>query len=533
MAKARQALSMWKGRAGGVVYSVLNGNQIMRSAPASVSNPKSDAQVAQRMKLAPAQNFYKQLEALVSLGFSSHTFQGKKYGNANRLRFLQLAMMNNQGPYVPKDTMEFIPFDYQVSEGSLPAFTGRMYLYEDTARLNEIADAIADVTITAENVEQWANAFGCNVGDQISILTVDLVNGYYIPRVVRFLVQAGVDLNELANDYDISLWLPTGKTLVTASFGSILIKGEGEAICAVLSRQQANGEFLRSSEYMHISTAIREKYYTPAALDAAIRSYQDVKSANSTDPYYNNLGSQAWPGTIYASVMSFNVNGRTGKATILWGKTDGGNKVIFTADGTSASGLIALQDNGQPGILYTLDSVGDYVPVKLENITTAVQWAGIDVWKDEYFSQWESGQKAVRPIVTPPTVAPFTEALASLLDDEGLPSPVVVKKCEVNYSEQAIDDCLVFFDANNEPWIAITDVSSDPDAPAQLRQVQVEQAGDMLTFKEATVATTYSSENAINIDGVNYNPGKWHVIALDYASIGNFFPVSTTTPIEY
>lgn len=520
---------MWKGRAGGVVYSVLNGNQIMRSAPASVSNPKSDAQVAQRMKLAPAQNFYRQLEALVSLGFASHTFQGKKYGNANRLRFLQLAMMNNQGPYVPKDTMDFIPFDYQVSEGSLPSFTGRMYLYEDTDRLNEIAAGISETEITAENVEQWANAFGCNPGDQISILTVALVNGYYIPKVTRFLVQAGTSFANLYDDFDIAFYLPTGKTLATATFGSLLIKYEGEAVCAVLSRQQANGEFLRSSEYMHIATSIREKYYSPAALDAALRSYQNVQSANSTDPYYNNLGSQAWPGTIYASVMSFNKNGSTGKATILWGKTDGGNKVIFTADGTSASGVIALQDNGQPGILYTLDSVGDYTEVKIENITTAVQWAGIDVWKDEYFSQWESGQKAVRPIVTPPTTPPYTEDLVSFLEDEGLRSPGVAKKCKIIYEGQSIDDCLVFFDGNNEPWVAICDVDEVN------KQVQVNLTGNMLTLKATEASVTYSDTNPVNIDGVSYDANLWHHVLMTTHDIesGKYFPIASNTPIEW
>ena len=518
MAKARQALSMWKGRAGGVVYSVLNGNQIMRSAPASVSNPKSDAQVAQRMKLAPAQNFYKQLEALVSLGFSSHTFQGKKYGNANRLRFLQLAMMNNQGPYVPKDTMDFIPFDYQVSEGSLPAFTGRMYLYEDTARLNEIADAIADVTITAENVEQWANAFGCNVGDQISILTVDLVNGYYIPRVVRFLVQAGVDLNDLANDYDISLWLPTGKTLATASFGSILIKGEGEAICAVLSRQQANGEFLRSSEYMHISTAIREKYYTPAALDAALRSYQDVKSANSTDPYYNNLGSQAWPGTIYASVMSYNVNGTTGKATILWGKTDGGNKIIFTEDGTANGQVIAISGTtGKPKPLEVWVG-GEYVLVSIGDLTTSVQWAGIEEWKDEYFEQWSSGQKAVRPIVAPPTVSVVTDAMRTFLESEfNAGDEIQFKSCTVVHEGTTYEDVLVAF-KNNQPYIFMSDGT---------KAVRVRPADGRLELLGTTLEVTWNQdEDTITIDGVTYAATQWDQKGLT-GTLSQYLPVTT------
>lgn len=508
---------MWKGRAGGVVYSVLNGNQIMRSAPASVSNPKSDAQVAQRMKLAPAQNFYRQLEALVSLGFASHTFQGKKYGNPNRLRFLQLAMMNNQGPYVPKDTMDFIPFDYQVSEGSLPAFTGRMYLYEDTARLNEIADPIADATITAENVEQWANAFGCNVGDQISILTVDLVNGYYIPKVTRFLVQAGVDLNYLADDFDISLWLPKGKTLATAAFGSVLIKGEGEAICAVLSRQQANGEFLRSSEYMHISTAIREKYYSPAALDAALRSYRDVKSANSTDPYYNNLGSQAWPGTIYASVMSYKVGNTTGKATILWGKTDGGNKIIFTADGSANGQVIAI--SGTTGKAKPLEvwSGGEFVLVNIGDLTTSVQWAGIEEWKDEYFEQWSSGQKAVRPIVTPPTSEVVTKAMRTVLEndfDDG--SQVQFKSCNVVHEGTTYENVLVCF--GDKPYIFMSEGN---------KAVKVHTADGYLALTGTTDDVTWNyQDDPITIDSVTYAAKQWNMESLA-GSLSDYLPVTT------
>lgn len=519
MAKARQALSLWRGRAGGVVYSVLSGNQIMRSAPASVSNPKSDAQVAQRMKLAPAWNFYRQLEALVSLGFASHTFQGKKYGYANRLRFLQLAMMNNQGPYVPKDTMDFIPFDYQVSEGSLPAFTGRMYLYEDTARLNEIADAIADATITAENVEQWANAFGCNVGDQISILTVDLVNGYYIPKVTRFLVQAGVDLNDLANNFDISLWLPKGKTLATAAFGSVLIKGEGEAICAVLSRQQANGEFLRSSEYMHISTAIREKYYSPAALDAALRSYRDVKSANSTDPYYNNLGSQAWPGTIYASVMSYKVGNTTGKATILWGKTDGGNKIIFTADGSANGQVIAI--SGTTGKAKPLEvwSGGEFVLVNIGDLTTSVQWAGIEEWKDEYFEQWSSGQKAVRPIVAPTAPEPVNSVMRSWLVENFDEGRAQFKSSNVTYEGTDYENIIVLV-ANNQPNILITPGTSQTAIKAKVEN-------ELLSDNGYTAAISFSaSDHPVVIDGVTYDAKAWDAIVLNVDTT-EAFPVTT------
>lgn len=395
MGKAKQALSMWRGRVGSIVYSSRNGQQIMSAVASKVTNPKTDAQVMQRMKLAPAQNFYRQLEGLVAKGFASHTFQGKQYGNANRLRFLQLAMLNNQGPYVPKDTLEFIPFDYQISEGSLPSFTGRVYV-----EANEDAPdggPISNTQLTADNVQKFADALGCNVGDQVSILYVEQTNaGTYVPYVLRFLVQAGVNLSDVFDGEDVFINLPSGKTLDTADYGTAFIFIDGVAGCAVLSRETASGSYLRSTEFMVISNAIRSQYYTAQALKDAIASYNGEAVNSVGDDYYNDLSSnQTYNGRVSTtSAVYLDSDGSRKNATIFFGFDANGQVILFTSDGGSRGGVIA-RSTSESG--WTVLTKADGSLVTISDLTSSDYWADVDEWNAGYYTQWKSGQKAVRP----------------------------------------------------------------------------------------------------------------------------------------
>lgn len=389
MAKGRQALSLWRGRAGGIVYSTLNGQQIMRSAPASVSNPKSSAQSAQRMKLAPAQHFYTALEGTVSLGFSSHTFQGRKYGNANRLRFLQLAMLNNQGPYVPKDMLNFVPFDYQISEGSLPSMTARVHVIDNGTIPGDFSQTFRNITFTAENVEAWADFLGVAVGDQISFLNFWNVGGEnYTCEAARVKVVAGESIN-LA-DYDLFIYGKVGD-VEAQDYGSALFATDDAALAVVVSRQQENGSFLRSSEWVIISDTIREKYYTPEALEAALASYGQSADVNTASPYYNNMGNEAFDGTVYLSTFKVKTVGNaTTTIQAFWGKRANGNKVIFVNNNTpeEPNRLISWV-NGEVAV-YNYSS---------DDIVSSVQWAGLEEWQDAYADQWLNGQKAIKPYI--------------------------------------------------------------------------------------------------------------------------------------
>lgn len=419
------------------MYSTLNGQQIMRSAPASVSNPKSNAQSAQRMKLAPAQHFYTALEGTVSLGFSSHTFQGRKYGNANRLRFLQLAMLNNQGPYVPKDMLSFVPFDYQISEGSLPSMTARVHVIDNGTIPGDFSQAFRNITFTAENVEAWADFLGVAVGDQISFLNFWSVGSEnYTCEAARVKVIAGESID--LSDYDLFIYGKVGD-VEAQDYGSALFGTDDAALAVVVSRQQENGSFLRSSEWVVISDTIREKYYTPEALEAALASYGQSADINTASPYYNNMGDAAFDGTVYLSTFKVRTAGNaTTTIQAFWGKRANGNKVIFVYgdDPEVPNRLIGWVDNENIALSYTSD-----------DIVSSVQWAGQEEWMPAYADQWLSGQKAIKPYVSSEEGAEENPKLwQSIAPLAALPHSLI------NYSEAEETSLIaIYFDRSGNP----------------------------------------------------------------------------------
>lgn len=410
MAKSRQALAKWRGRAGAMVYSVRNGQQIISAAPEKMTNPRTAAQAAQRMKLAPAGAFYRTMEGLVNLGLISHTFQGKKYGEENRRRFMQLAMLNNQGPFVPKDTLTLVPGDYQISEGSLPSFTGRVVCDDDTAGASTENLQVLPVgtEITAENVQEFANALGCEVGDQISVLYFQYLGGAYVPTVERMIVEAGhtLGVDVLPNygvDHDYCFYVQD-ETLAagTNQWGTAVLYVDGQAGAVIISQKQTDGSYLRSTEFIHINDELRQKYYSPEAYDAALASYMNASNENNNaSPYYNNLSfSQAFNGKIFCSPMKAenNLTGQIDTIYVFWAQLANGNNVIFTDNGEADGNLVWLYNGTPTSPRY--DGVYAFNHYQLDNLTTSKNWAGIYMWDEEYYTQWTSGQRAVRPMGT-------------------------------------------------------------------------------------------------------------------------------------
>lgn len=486
MAKGRQALSLWRGRAGGIVYSTLNGQQIMRSAPASVTNPKTNSQSAQRMKLAPAQHFYTALEGTVSLGFSSHTFQGRKYGNANRLRFLQLAMLNNQGPYVPKDMLSFVPFDYQISEGSLPSMTARVHVIDNGTIPGDFSQAFRNIEFTAENVEAWADFLGVAVGDQISFLNFWNVGGEnYTCEAARVKVIAGESIN-LA-DYDLFIYGKVGN-VEAQDYGSALFATDDAALAVVVSRQQENGSFLRSSEWVVISDTIREKYYTPEALEAALASYGQSSDVNTASPYYNNMGNAAFDGTVYLSTFKVRTAG-DGTDTIqaFWGKRANGNKVIFAITNQSGEGRLVGWANGE------VSTFGYYT----DDVVSSIQWAGIEEWQDAYADQWLNGQKAIKPYVSSTEGAEENPRLWQSLEPlTALPHSLV------NYSADGHTDLLAFFfDKYGNPTFRNLTIDN---GSGTVNALGTFKGGLLTELSVAPNPSNYQSGDDINYNGIYY-----------------------------
>lgn len=309
-----------RGKVGGVTYSIMSAansksgkkEQIVRALPDSVANPQTISQVIQRMKSSPAHRFYSALSELLS-----NAFEGVKYGNASRLHFLSLAMKMN-GPYIQKSVDRFIPAVYPFTRGSLPsigilAFDGGATKFA------------TDVDATAET---FAAGLGVSEDTQFTLCIVRNNAGLFTPEYIPF--ETRMKLSEVPNGGIIkedSSW-----KIVPSAFG--FDDTNIVAIAVAISKQQADGSWLRSEQDMVISNQLEAQLYSQAAMNAAIASYQDGAAANSVNSaWYYNLGlNQAFNGQVVPMVL--NINGNS--VRVLMGITQVAGRPQYTIFATSA-----------------------------------------------------------------------------------------------------------------------------------------------------------------------------------------------------
>ena len=333
---------------GGVVYSVSTASikgikkQVARQKPTSVRNPKTISQIVQRMKVVPAQLFYQAFEKAagsVENNPLSHSFQGIAYGNKNKLRFMQLAMLGEPKAYVPKGITFPVPGVYQVSEGSLPNLPSE-YNAEITELCLEVGSAL-----TAGMVSSLAT-LGVEFGDQITFIALVNNNGNYEAHINRVIVGVG------------NVWEKQDAALPTAGvqMGATQISFEnatGDIACGafILSRGTSSATAKRSTAFMTLAPDYLP-LMSPEAYDAAIDSYITGTTYNSlnSDWYLNQGSAQAFNGEVFMQVL--NLAAGEGVAAVnaefvLGRQSNGGSIVytIFTSDGTSAGTAYAFAAN--------------------------------------------------------------------------------------------------------------------------------------------------------------------------------------------
>lgn len=309
-----------RGKVGGVTYSIMSAansksgkkEQIVRALPDSVANPQTISQVIQRMKSSPAHRFYAALSELLS-----NAFEGVKYGNTSRLHFLSLAMKMN-GPYIQKGVDRFIPAAYPFTRGSLPSI-GILAFDGGATKFATDVDASA---------ETFAAGLGVSEDTQFTLCIVRNNAGLFTPEYIPF--ETRMKLSEI----------PTGGIIKEDSSWKIVPSAFGfddtniVAIAVAISKQQADGSWLRSEQDMVISNQLDAQLYSQAAMNAAIASYQDGAAANSVNSaWYYNLGlNQAFNGQVVPMVL--NINGNS--VRVLMGITQVAGRPQYTIFATSA-----------------------------------------------------------------------------------------------------------------------------------------------------------------------------------------------------
>lgn len=282
-----------KGKVGSsIFYTIKNSNnkvtQGERIYQPNVTNPQSESQRAQRMKMTPASNFYRALS-----GILDHSWEGVKYGAMSRQFFLQLAMGKTQDvfPYLLKGENMFVPGPYPVSRGSLSSIDWKL------------GNGLIVLTCSTTNSDDtWgfysrnlirANSF-LHDGDQLTFIVVyelqDREQRTFVPIITRVLLdsQSEVNAEELfGNGWTFDNVGTTELGISYAGFsGSALMAGG----CVIVSRKNVSGGqvWQRSTERMAVTERVYNMYMSPDAYTDALESYKRTAASYDSDYYLND-----------------------------------------------------------------------------------------------------------------------------------------------------------------------------------------------------------------------------------------------------
>lgn len=376
MARSKQggAFGFLRGKVGSMSYSVISGKntasgkteQGVRPIPENVNNPQTVGQTMQRMKLAPAQKFYKAFSALLS-----NAFQGVAYGDASR-RYFMSKCMTIDGPYVQRGVDRFLPAAYPFSEGSLPSVGIQPFSGGANAITLAVTTTEADVT-----PEVLAAALGISTDYQITVAVVNNVNGVFVPSFIPYdqrLLISALPAGTLAKDAENHI------TVDPAALG--LDMSAMVACCIVISTQDATGAWLRSTQEMIISDELRAQLYSADALEAAIYSYQDGTStvnAINSEWYYNLGMSQAWGGKLTTSILPVAQEDVPDQNVIIGlQQLDGRIKRFVFATSTEPDGLIMCVVDGK------VTTVEGATVSEFQGLNVGYT---VELWKDSYAAQ--------------------------------------------------------------------------------------------------------------------------------------------------
>lgn len=372
MAKAISFVGNFKGKIGNIVgFQLRNSNnavtQGIRAYVSEVSNPKTEPQAIQRMKMAPAVNFYRQLSNILD-----NAWQGQKYGTRSRQYYMGLAMKQITGiPFIPKGEKRFFPGNYPVSQGSLASIN-----------IQEIDnEGLLKTTISIQYAgNKWGEFsqsvinrnFGIKNGDRITILQVfQTEQGEFIPTYtwVRLNTQSDETVEAVCGNSNVICAYNTGY----AKFRIIDAQGQtpvGGAI--IMSRLVVNGRYpqwLRSNAVMYCSQAYLTQFMGTEAYEIALASYMD--NTDYSSDWYLNLGLENQPTPIAGGDSNLYIVSREEIVVPSMTAPDYEVGIANMSDGTkralrnlSSGGYIVKWRNGR----YELNTVNMATEVNLTKI---------------------------------------------------------------------------------------------------------------------------------------------------------------------
>lgn len=328
-------MGLWRGKKGSsVFYKIKNSSnaqkQGIRERVYEVSNPQTNAQITQRMKLLPAQRVFGALYDIIS-----RSWQGVEYGTPSRNAFLRMALKKTDGiPFLTREETKIIPGSFQISKGTLQEITTTFGDDVDQHATSIVMPAnFEGTTVAAFSEAILNNNPSLQAGDQLTFVLCAYSGSRdeYIWRWYSFYL-------DLSNTALMSTEVPGLSELDGKLHISVLDVSHLVASAVIASRLASNDTYKRSSATLFVNMAQLDDYFNAAAQIAARRSYKKSSSASVDWPVEPD--GQAIAGTIDAL---YTIEGITGQ----WINANGKQVAVLANENTGANvGVYVRKDGG-------------------------------------------------------------------------------------------------------------------------------------------------------------------------------------------
>lgn len=275
MAKSKGFFGLRKGSTKSLTFSVLDGKQITKDRVYDVKNPRTEAQMRQRMLMTTVGAAYKTLKSI-----ADHSFEGyssgmqcmRQFNSRNLNRFKKAAAAKGSVAFNEYKDGDINPLPFILASGSLPGFD---YKLNATSNLEIVGEKEAADFTTAEGIYA---ALGVQRNDLITFCTVigegSVSNGVYTYKaerfdVVRLYCDKSGSVSKPADAFTISTNNDLAAVTMSTSGNAITIKSNEADFGAVIQSRKTDSGWLRSSAVMVVS-------------DDAISG---VKTANQLETY--------------------------------------------------------------------------------------------------------------------------------------------------------------------------------------------------------------------------------------------------------
>ena len=301
MAKTGFWLNGAKGKVAGTTIYQSNGETVMRVINRSVKNPRTTAQLIQRIITKTVAKQYSAMKEICD-----HSFEGVTAGANTMARFRsinnnllreRIAAAQQQGDkfdeiwnFIPLKSNKFIPAPVQLSEGTLPGVA--------------ILSAVDMVSANLGPVNTYQGVIdylGLERGDQLTFITVELINDNYKFNFCRVILDPR-ETDGTAAPLSTA-FIGENNNIVKPSFRnegkfaniafanntvSFFIKEEETVAGAIIVSRKVNNDWLRSKSVLYVGNNLGDDDISlQEALDLAI---QGTEIYTDSQRYLNNAG---------------------------------------------------------------------------------------------------------------------------------------------------------------------------------------------------------------------------------------------------